>query len=81
MANTSAIWQHAKHTTDQLSSPNQQPYQTLSFNEKLLKNFWKRVRRMSEQIKKKKVKKKEEEEDKTERVMGVGRRTRQEMVK
>ena len=46
MANTSAIWQQASHTTYQLSSPScptraiQKAYITL--NEKRLKIFWKK---------------------------------------
>ena len=68
-ANTSVIWQHAAHTTDQLSSPNRYTgaiQKSLSLNEKYWRIFWKKCRRKGQQA----------ENDKTERVTGLGRRTR-----
>ena len=69
MANTSAIWQQASHTTYQLSSPSRstraiQKSQTL--NEKYLRIFWKKVRRMDHYQK----------NDKTERARGLVRKTK-----
>ena len=49
MANTSAIWQQAAHTTDQLSFPScstRAIQKSLTLNEKYLRVFWKKVRRM-----------------------------------
>ena len=73
-ANTSAIWQHAAHTTDQLTSPscstgamqNSKP-----LNEKYWRIFWKKFKRIDRPA----------EKDKTERVTGLGRRTREEIAK
>ena len=45
MANTSAIWQQAVHTTYQLSSPScstRAIQKSLTLNEKYLKVFWKK---------------------------------------
>ena len=45
MANTSAIWQQAAHTTDQLSSPScstRAIQKSLTLNKKYLKVFWKK---------------------------------------
>ena len=75
MANTSAIWQQAAHTTDQLSSPScstRAIQKSLTLNEKYLRVFWKKVGRMDHWQK----------NDKTERARGLGRdkkskRTRQ----
>ena len=66
MANTSAIWQQVAHTTDQLSSPScstRAIQKSLTLNEKSLRVFWKKVRRMDHQLK----------NDKTERARGLGR--------
>ena len=49
MANISAIWQQAAHTTYQLSSPScstRAIQKSLTLNEKYLRVFWKKVRRM-----------------------------------
>ena len=49
MANTSATWQQAAHTTYQLSSPSCSTtaiQKSLTLNEKYLRVFWKKVRRM-----------------------------------
>ena len=73
-ANTSVIWQHAAHTTDQLSSPNCWTgaiQKSLSLNEKYWRIFWKKFRRKDLQT----------ENDKTHRVTGLGRRTREEIAK
>ena len=73
-ANTSVIWQHAAHTTDQLSSPNCWTgaiQKSLSLNEKYWRIFLKKFRRKGQQA----------ENDKTERVTGLGRRTREELAK
>ena len=67
MANTSAIWQQAAHTTNQLSSPScstRATQKSLALNETYLRVFWKQVRRMDHQQK----------NDKTERARGLGRR-------
>ena len=70
-ANTSAIWQHAAHTIDQLSSPSCWTgtiQKSLSLNEKKCwRIFGKKFRRMDQQA----------DKDKTERVKGLGRRTRE----
>ena len=45
MANTSAIWQQAAHTTDLLSSPNcstRAIQKSLTLNEKYFRVFWKK---------------------------------------
>ena len=73
-ANTSIIWQHAAHTTDQLSSPNRQTGATqksLSLNKKYWRIFWKKFRRKDQQA----------ENGKTERLKGLGRRTRENIAK
>ena len=67
MANTSAIRQQAAHTTYQLSSPScltRAIQKSLTLNDKYLRVFWKKVRRMDHQQK----------NDKTERARGLGRR-------
>ena len=67
MANTSAIWQQAAHTTYQWSSPScltRAIQKSLTLNDKYLRVFWKKVRRMDHQQK----------NDKTERARGLGRR-------
>ena len=49
MANTSAIWQQAAHTTYQLSSPScstRAIQKSLTLNEKYLRVFWNKFRRM-----------------------------------
>ena len=50
MASTSVVWQHAAHTTDQLSSPSclrRAIPKSLFLNEKILKNYRKiKVKRM-----------------------------------
>ena len=66
-SNTSAIWQHAEHTTDQLTSPScwtgaiapkkkkkkkKTTQKCLSINEKYWRIFWKKFRRTSRQKKK-----------------------------
>ena len=73
-ANTSVIWQHAAHTTDQLTSPNCKTgaiQKSLSLNEKYWRIFWKKFRRKDQQA----------EKDKIERVTGLGRGTRKEIAK
>ncbi|MCB4752485.1 MAG: hypothetical protein LGB03_06435, partial [Sulfurovum sp.] len=65
MANTSAIWQQAAHTTYQLSSPScstRAIQKSLTLNEKYLRVFRKKVRRMDH----------EQKNDKTERARGLG---------
>ena len=71
-ANTSVIWQHAAHTTDQLLlAAKQEPYKKASL---LMKNFGRIFWEMfSDQHAEKK--------DKTERITGLGRRRRKEIVK
>ena len=62
MANTSAIWQQAAHTTYQLSSPScstRAIQKSLTLNEKYLRVFWG---------------KNLEKNDKTERARGLGRK-------
>ena len=73
--NTSAIWQHAAHTTDQLTSPSCLTgaiQKCLSLNEKYWKNFLGKVQQNWPAGRKK---------DKTEKVLRLGRRTREEIVK
>ena len=73
-ANTSVIWQHAEHTTDQLTSPNCQTgaiQKSLSLNEKYWRNLEKKFRRKGRQA----------EKDQTKRVTGLGKRTREEIAK
>ena len=63
MANISAIWQQAAHTTYQLSPPSCSTrviQKSLTLNKKYLRVFWKKVRRM----------------DTTERAKGPGRKNR-----
>ena len=51
MANTSAIWQQAAHTTYQLSSPScstRAIQKSPTLNEKYLRVFWKKFRRMDQ---------------------------------
>ena len=73
-ANTSAVWQHSAGTPASLLllAARQEPYKNAYF---LTKNigtiFKKRFRRMGQQA----------ENDKTERVTGLGRRTREEIAK
>ena len=60
IANTSVIWQHAAHTTDQLSSPNCLTgaiQKSLSLNEKYRRIFWKKFRRKGQQAEKYKTRK------------------------
>ena len=67
MANTSAIWQQAAHTTYQLSSPScstRAIHKSLTLNKTYLRVFWKKVRRMDH----------EQKNDKTERARGLGRK-------
>ena len=75
IANTSAIWQHAAHTTDQPTSPSCSTgavkKKSLSLIEKYWRIFWKKFRRKGQQA----------ENDKTERVTGLRRRTREEIAK
>ena len=72
MANTSAIWQQAAHTTYHLSSCSARTIQkSLTFNEKYLRIFLKKVRRMDHQ----------QTNDETERARGRGRKTREEIRK
>ena len=74
-ANTSAIWEHAAHITNQLTSPSCQTgaiQKSLSLNEKHWKNILEKVQENGSAGRKK---------DKTERVAGLGRRTREEIVK
>ena len=59
--------------TSLLLAAKQKPYKKPSRNEKYRKNFWKKFRRIDQQAEKKK--------DKTERVTGLGRKTREEIVK
>ena len=73
-ANTSAIWQHAAHTTDQLTSPSRWTgaiQKSLSLHEKYWRILWKKFRKMDWQA----------EKVMTERVTGLGRRTREKMAK
>ena len=66
MANTSAIWQQAAHTTYQLSSPNcstRAIQKSLTLNEKYLRVF-----------------KSQEKNDKTERARGLGRKKTREEI-
>ena len=68
------MWQHAAYTTDQLSSPNCWTVaiqKSVFLNEKYWRIFWKKFRRKGQQA----------ENDKTERVTGLGRRTREEIAK
>ena len=61
-AKTSVIWQHAAHTTDQLTSPSCWTgaiQKSLSSNEKYWRIFWKKFRRMDQQAKKKEIRQKE----------------------
>ena len=72
MADTSAIWQQAAHTTYQLSSPScstRAIQKSLTLNEKYLRVFWKKVRRMDH----------EQKNDKTARARGL-RRNKQEEI-
>ena len=67
MANTSAIWQQAAHTTYQLSSPSclkRAIQKSLTLTKKYLRVFWKKVRRMDH----------EQKNDKTEGAKGLGRK-------
>ena len=74
-AHSSAIWQHAAHTTTNLLllASKQEPHNKAYL---LMKNmgriFWKKFRRMDQQAEKK---------DWRERVIGLGRRTREEKNK
>ena len=65
-ANTSAIWQHAAHTTDQLLiAAKQEPYKKAYLLTKNIEEFsGKKLRRMDQQAEKK---------HKTERVAGIGK--------
>ena len=66
--------QHVAQATDQLSSPSCWTWavsKSLSLIEKYWRIFWKKFRRKGQQ----------EENDKTERVTGLGRRTREEIAK
>ena len=75
VANTRTRRQHAAHTTNQLSSPNcliGAIQKSLSLNEKYWRIFWGKGQENGTVGRKK---------DKTERAMGVGRRTREEIVK
>ena len=72
------MFRHAAHTTDQLLllAAEQEPYKKAYPVSKILKNFLeKKVRRMGQQKRKRKEKK-----DKTNRVTGYYRRTREEIV-
>ena len=69
MANTSAIWQQAAHTTYQLSSPScstRAIQKSLTLNKNCLRVFWKKVRRMDHKQK----------NDRTERARGLGRKNK-----
>ena len=69
------MWQHAAHTTDQITSPNCKTgaiQKSLSLNEKYWKNFLEKVQENGSASRRK---------DKTERVTGLGRKTRKEIVK
>ena len=65
-ANTSAIWQHAAHTTDQLLlAAKQEPYKKAYLLSNNIEEFsGKKLRRMDQQAEKK---------HKTERVAGIGK--------
>ena len=96
-ANTSAIWQHAAHATDQLTSPGCWTVaiqKSLSFNEKYWKKFWKKkVRKMlvsccfepsqPQRITSGLIRRMDQQAEriKTERVTGLDRRTREEVAK
>ena len=69
-ANTNAIWQHAAHTTDQLTSRSRYKKAYL-LTRKNGRIFGKKFRRMDQQA----------EKDKTERIIVLGRRTREETAK
>ena len=76
MANTSAIWQQAAHTTYQLSSPScskRAIQKSLTLNEKYLRVFWKKVRRMDHQQKKMtRQKEQKDQAEKTREEIGKG---------
>ena len=74
IANTSAIWQQAAHTTYQLSSPSCstraiQKKIYIPLNKKKLRIFWRKKHRRMDHWQK---------NDKTERASGPGRKTREE---
>ena len=74
IANTSVIWQHAAHTTDQLTTPNcwtEAVQKSLSLSEKYWRIYWKKFRRKGQHA----------EKNKTETVTELGRRTREEIAK
>ena len=63
---------HIPPTNCLLQTAKQEPYKkSLSLNEKYRRLFWKKFRRKGQQA----------ENDKTERVTGLGRRTREEIAK
>ena len=67
MANTSAIWQQAAHTTYQLSSPScstRAIQKSLTINKKDLRVFWKKSQKNGQK------------KAKTERARGLGRRNK-----
>ena len=67
MANTSAIWQQAAHTTYQLSSPSCSTrviQKSLTINKKYLRVFWKKSQKNGQK------------KDKTERARGLGRKNK-----
>ena len=75
MANTSAIWQQAAHTTYQPSSPSISTRaiqkKSLTLNEKYLRVFWKK--KSGEWTRSRK-------NDKTERARGVGKKQTREAI-